>query len=429
MEFYRIWRILVGNKWLLIGLPIIAAAFGLGFSYVLPDQYESTALVLVRPHEDIRFDAGASDRKELVGFPVNDAAPLDTPSKTYIEVIKSPAVAQRIVAALHLDVAKPNHFTSVFEKVKDAVKTWIGESVRSLRDYIRFGRTIPTTPFDRAVEGVEDNLIVAVRKDTYAFDIAFRAADPQQAAAVANMAAQIFIEHNADAYRSEATRAREFIEKQLDSSREALAKARAATLAFKTSGHTFDLATEYSDALKNLSDLENTLAKDRGTLAALGRGYSPTSPEVSAQEAEQATLSEQIADLRAQLLTYPEKQRQIDALTLTERLASESYEFFLKRYEEARVRESSVINEIRIVSPAMPPLYPAKPVKALFAGMSFAVALVLAMGWALFSEYLDPRVRTFADLDDMLGVPLLGAIPTLRRSSWTLEAGVREPQR
>ena len=46
MEFYRIWRILAGHKWVLIWLPIIATCVGLGLTYVLPEQYESTALVL-----------------------------------------------------------------------------------------------------------------------------------------------------------------------------------------------------------------------------------------------------------------------------------------------------------------------------------------------------------------------------------------------
>jgi uncharacterized protein involved in exopolysaccharide biosynthesis len=429
MEFYRIWRILVGYRWLLIGLPVVAGAVGLGLSYVLPELYESNSLVVVRPQEEIRFDATGSAEKQLVGFPVSGSAPLDTPSKTYIEVIKSPAVAERIVRALHLDAEVPRTYANQFEATKAAVKIWLGEAIRRLRNELRFGRDIPATRFDRAVEGVEDNLFVAVRKDTYAFDIAFRSSDPKEAAAVTNMAAQIFIERNAEAYRSEAARARAFLATQLDASRAALAQARAATLAFKTADRTFDLAAEYSDMLKKLSALEDTLAHDTGALAGLRRTYGADSREVTSREAEHAALAAQAAALHAQLAAYPGKERQINALELDERLASESYAFFLRRYEEARVREASAIDEIRIVSPAIPALYPIKPVKAAFAGMSFAVALVAAIGWALMREFLDPRVRTTADLDEMLGVPLLGAIPTLRRGSWTRAAGLRETQR
>jgi capsular polysaccharide biosynthesis protein len=62
----------------------------------------------------------------------------------------------------------------------------------------------------------------------------------------------------------------------------------------------------------------------------------------------------------------------------------------------------------------VPSLYPVKPLKYVYAGLSFATALVVAIGWALFFEALDPRVRAIRDLDDELGVPVLGTIPPLK---------------
>jgi capsular polysaccharide biosynthesis protein len=43
--------------------------------------------------------------------------------------------------------------------------------------------------------------------------------------------------------------------------------------------------------------------------------------------------------------------------------------------------------------------------------------MLAAIGWALFAEQLNPRVRTIRDLDDESGAPVLGAIPTLTRFS------------
>ena len=218
MEFYRIWRILVGHKRVLIWLPIVATCVGLGLAFVLPEQYVSTALVLVRPAEELKFNSNAADDKEILDFPVGRSAPIDAPSKTYMEVIKSPAVAAKIVEALHLDVKVPKEGETPFEVFKGEVKDWMGATARTLRNYLRYGRDIPASAFDLAVENVEEKLGVSVRKDTYAFDISFRSSDPKKAAAVANIAAQIFIEHSSEAYRSEAARAREFLEKQVDES-------------------------------------------------------------------------------------------------------------------------------------------------------------------------------------------------------------------
>jgi uncharacterized protein involved in exopolysaccharide biosynthesis len=412
MEFYRIWRILVGYKWILILLPVVATSVGLGLAFVLPEQYTSTALVLVRPAEEMKFDSNSSDNKEVLDFPVGRSAPLDAPSKTYMEVIKSPAVAVKIVEALHLEAEHPIEGGTAFEVLREHLKDGFVSTARMVINYVKYGRDIPASPFDRAVENVERRLDVAVRKDTYAFDITYQSNDPKQAAAVANMAAQIFIEHSTEAYRSEAARAREFIETRLNESRQALDKARAAVLALKDSGATFDLGSEYKEKLKNLWDLQNTLAKADGKLASLKRSFKQDSPEVLAQEAENVRLQQQISAFQAQLVDYPAKEARLDAATLAERLASESYEFFRKRYEEARVKESAVVTEIRIVSPAEPALYPSKPLKIMYAGMSFALAMLTAVGWALFAEQLNPRVRTIRDLDES-GAPVLGAIPTL----------------
>ena len=415
MEFYRIWRILVGHKRVLIWLPIVATCVGLGLAFVLPEQYVSTALVLVRPAEELKFNSNAADDKEILDFPVGRSAPIDAPSKTYMEVIKSPAVAAKIVEALHLDVKVPKEGETPFEVFKGEVKDWMGATARTLRNYLRYGRDIPASAFDLAVENVEEKLGVSVRKDTYAFDISFRSSDPKKAAAVANIAAQIFIEHSSEAYRSEAARAREFLEKQVDESRKALDQARAAVLSFKSSGETFDLTSEYKENLQYLEDLQDTLAKDGGKLAGMKRSFKQDSPEVLAQEAENAALQQQISTLQAQLVAYPEKEARLNAMILTQRLAEESYEFLRRRYEEARVKESAIVTEIRIVSPAEPALYPVNPIKFLYAGLSFAMAMVAAIGWALFAEQLSPRVRTFRDLGDEDGAPLLGAIPALTR--------------
>lgn len=399
MEFYQIWRVLVRHKWVILWLPIVAACVGLGLTYVLPEQYESTALVLVRPIEDIKFNSGSADQKGILDFPVNLSAPIDAPSKTYMEVIKSPAVAVKIVDALQLYIEKPKEYVSLFETIKDNVRTWVKNTIRTVRNYVKYGRDIPVSPYDLAVEDIEDKLIVTARKDTYAFDITYRSSDPKQAAAVANMAAEIFLEQRSEAYRSEAARAREFIEMQLDESRKALESARAAVLAYKGSGDTFNVTSEYNEKLKNVSELENTLAMTEAKLA--GLKSTPLTPKVSADLLEQkatiAKLKEQISSLHNELTDYPNKETRLNALTLTERLAEESYEFFLKRYQEARVKEAEQVTDIRIASRAVPELYPVKPLKYMYAGLSFVTALIVAIGWVLFLESLDPRIRRIGE--------------------------------
>ena len=370
MEFYRIWRILLGHKWVVIGLPIVATLVALGLTYVLPEQYESTALVLVKPFEDIKFNP-TGGQKEIADFPVSLSAPIDAVSKTYVEVIQSPSVAVKIVNALRLDIKKPKIYTTSFEVFKDQARAWVKSTIRTVRNYCKYGRDIPASPFELAVEDIKNNLVVSPKKDTYAFEITYRSGDPNEAAAVANTAAQIFVEQSSESYRTEWARAREFLEKQLGESRKGLEQARAAVLVDENSDGAFQLKSEYTDELKNVADLEDTLAKDEGKLAGLQRlAGGNSTPSVIAQEAEIAELKGQLSTWRAQLAAYPQKATRLNALNLTQRLAEDSYEFFLRQYQEARVKESATVTEIRIVSPAMASLYPVKLTKVRVRGTS-----------------------------------------------------------
>ena len=136
-------------------------------------------------------------------------------------------------------------------------------------------------------------------------------------------------------------------------------------------------------------------------------------PAVIAQTGEIADLKEQISNLQVQLAAYPKKETRMNAITLTARLAEESYGFYRKKYEQARVMESAAVKEIRIASRAVPSLYPVKPLKYTYAGLSFATAMIVAIGWALLSGSLDPRLPTIRELEYELEVLVLGAIPTL----------------
>jgi uncharacterized protein involved in exopolysaccharide biosynthesis len=414
MEYYRAWRILVSRKWLLIFLPIVAAGAGLATSYLLPQQYGATALVLVQPIQEIKFNRSTPERDQLLDLPVNLTAPIDAPSKTYMELIKSHAVAVQIVEKLRLDVPVPKHYATRFEELRDEIRSEASTLLQSVRNYLLYGHEIAASPFDIAVEDVLKNLVVAGRKDTYVFDITYLATDPDRAALVANAAAEIFLAQSSEAYRLESARAREFIGTQLDESRRMLEQARAATLSYKNSGGTFDLRQEYDEKLKTLSELETTLAKSQAKLAGLEHIYFTANPAVGAQVADIEKMKDQIGTLRRELTAYPQTEAKLNAIVLAERLATESYEFLAKRYDEARVKEAANVAEIRIVSHAQPALYPGKPLKWLYASLSFATALVVAVGWALLAESLDPRIRTLHDVNGVLEAEVLGAIPRLK---------------
>jgi capsular exopolysaccharide synthesis family protein len=215
------------------------------------------------------------------------------------------------------------------------------------------------------------------------------------------------------------------------------------------------------DQVKNLSDDEFV-----NTLAALGReesnitslrtnafklesdianllkeGFEDNHPRVQSVKAELNSTREQIAEViagmrraivveaqmaksRVDLLNQEvevlkkkssdEQANQLspyrDALHEYQRQVSilDSYNMHLKQV----VIDSQLMDSpVNIVSRATPPNSPSKPIVSLYVGLSVAAGLFFGIIVAFLIEYLDTSVKTMADAEQLLGLPVLSVIP------------------
>ena len=60
---------------------------------------------------------------------------------------------------------------------------------------------------------------------------------------------------------------------------------------------------------------------------------------------------------------------------------------------------------------AVTPDKPVKPNKQLNVMIAFVVGLMAAVGVVFLLEYLDNTIKTTADVEKLLGIPVLGVIP------------------
>ncbi|RED65811.1 YveK family protein [Cohnella lupini] len=71
------------------------------------------------------------------------------------------------------------------------------------------------------------------------------------------------------------------------------------------------------------------------------------------------------------------------------------------------------VDNVSFLAPANPDKTPlqVKPQPVLNTAIAFIVSLMLAIGVALLIEYMDDTIRTEQDVDQYLGLPLIGLIP------------------
>src|SRR5438034_8481788 len=133
MEQIAILDVLRRHVWMIVALCVVATAAGYGGSFLLPEKYAASALVLVRPQQVIKIDTKSAD-KEFLDFPMSQSSSVETPSKTYIEIIKSETLIGNVVRNLGLDKLKEPEAGTLSKLVPAFLKPAIDSVKQSLKD-------------------------------------------------------------------------------------------------------------------------------------------------------------------------------------------------------------------------------------------------------------------------------------------------------
>jgi uncharacterized protein involved in exopolysaccharide biosynthesis len=392
-----------------LGLAALIASTGI--ASLLENQYLATVLVVVKPNEPLRLDQNRAG-KETMGYPVSQVAPVDTPSRTYIEMIKSRLLAERVVRVLGLETTKRPAPASSIKAVIERVKEWIGNVAGGAWESLQYGEVLKQDPLTKAVRVVQRSCALRTTKDTYLFEITCGAADPDGAAAMANASAEIFIEYTTSVNRQESGSSRAFLEEQLRTSEAVLAQARRALTEFKDAQATFSLQEEYASQLKTISGLETDLEKTEARLAGLLDAYTDNHPKVQSLLAEKNRLQQSLARLRSERAALPDKEKRLEDLRLQLKSAEENYTVVTKALAEARIQEQSQVTDIRIVSPAVPPAYPSRPLRVYYVAVGVVAALLIGAALVFVRESVWTTVRSTADVE-RVGLRVLATIPSV----------------
>ena len=188
------------------------------------------------------------------------------------------------------------------------------------------------------------------------------------------------------------------------------------------------------------------LYDDRRTLVAGSLGLRESNPQVQAMDqritqaaaalreaanatvrgvqANIASLGQNIANLRQRLGTYPGKESRFAQLTLEIQLQNDTYKYLLSQLESARISAATISPYIQIVETATVATRIGigtrqRVMIGLLVGLFFGIVA------AFFLEYLDQTIKTAADVERALEIPVLGLIPIETRSANGLGKGGR----
>ena len=156
-----------------------------------------------------------------------------------------------------------------------------------------------------------------------------------------------------------------------------------------------------------LAELDQEIAGIAGSVRASIRAqYEVAANEERALQAQVNGLKNDVLDLRDRSIQYNILQREVDT-------SRTLYDGLLQRYKEVGVAGGVTANNISIVDRAQAPNRPSKPNLLLNIAIAGLLGLGLGVLAALLIEALDETLEKPEDVEEKLGLPVLGVVPLL----------------
>jgi tyrosine-protein kinase Etk/Wzc len=129
---------------------------------------------------------------------------------------------------------------------------------------------------------------------------------------------------------------------------------------------------------------------------------------------KETDYSERLTRLREENKRLPEKGLQLVRLQREVDLQASLYSQLKEKYQETLIQESSKVEEVSIVKPAVPPDKPSNiPSKLIVVGTGLIMGLIIGIVFAFLAEIFDTSMGRIEDVEELLQVPVLGVIPFL----------------
>ncbi len=154
----------------------------------------------------------------------------------------------------------------------------------------------------------------------------------------------------------------------------------------------------------------------RAKYSKLSKRYGPMHPKLISARSELQAAERELAAGKARIQTIGRKsvklreyQRQVESNRTL-------YDTFLARLKEASQTVDLQTANARLMDPAVLPIKPFKPKKGLILALAFFTSLMFGVLLAFLYEALDRMLKSSDDIEEKLGLPMLGILQLLKGS-------------
>jgi uncharacterized protein involved in exopolysaccharide biosynthesis len=413
-------------RWLIVKIVATVGALAAVVSAALlaaSPLYTAAASVAVTPTE-----AEYSFGRESGAGPRGTARAL---TSTYIEYLKSRPVIESAFDRMGAKGLEDEHAATASWPVR-FVKGTMGE-LRKLYRILDSGRYVSLPPREAALAKFSDAINLVTVAESYILRVEVSLSDPKAAAAAANALAEAYVQRVTEQLENSVGEIGGFIREQIEA-RDAEVKALRASTERLNAGIGSSSLEEERDSIVRARELERQKLNDaqaqldgaeselailaKENLLLSGRSLTELNAARGAAEARRDAAKKNIQlrqetsrALSATLEALRQKEEPLLAVQHRLTVVTEELAQLHSRMLSTDLTRSSSLTQVRVIDPAVAPVYPASPrvmqntLLGLVAGLFAALMLVVVLDTA------SGTVKTAADLRRIGGARSLGSIP------------------
>lgn len=440
---FRHWRKITLIFCGIVGLALFVIA-------LYPRSYASESKLVVRiGRESVGLDPTAT-----TGDTVMLQKTQDEEVNSAVNIIMGREVLERVVEKIGADRILSNSPTdeSTGEPSDGGLVDWVSNTLVSLR------LSDPGTPMDRAVRRLESKTSVTAPKQSTVITVRYTAASPKLAHDVVETLTTVFLEEHsrmnqsdgslqffaeqADKLFKDLTVAQEKLRDRKNTYQLTSAQSRRSIVeqtndamrqkVYDLQMQETDLMSRYTDEYPPLKEIrrQRELAEKSlmnlptvGTVAdesAQPEGAHTAGSDRSRTKASPAVLqvtkfaADQQGRLKSELQALNDQELELAQLEREVKLLEGKYAMHVEKLEQARVNDAlsrERISNVKVAQPASLVHKPVAPRKSVFLAGAFVLALIGGLGSAFAAETCDQTLRTTAQVERELGLPVLASIP------------------
>ncbi|MBI4590848.1 MAG: AAA family ATPase [Candidatus Rokubacteria bacterium] len=166
-----------------------------------------------------------------------------------------------------------------------------------------------------------------------------------------------------------------------------------------------NLALEVTDSHPRLQAITDRIREVRGEM------LRELTAQIALLRNREEILNRQIGDLFQRNREVPTVELSLQRLQREAKVNDDLLALLKTRHQEALIKEAEKIEEVTLIRPAVEPSAPVGGETANTVVVGFLLGLILGLVLAFVQETLDTSIGTIEDVEDYLGVPVLGVIP------------------